>query len=115
MPGTDREIHSWPVWNNGYVAKFTKGCHCFCTDCNYTVSITAIDSGYYVLTGKRSDTVERLKTGEVYDAVLGNSVVCYEYEVKDKDADLRVRMNVFSGEPDIFVAENKNGSLPNYL
>ena len=58
MPGTDKTNHVWPVWENGYVAKFDEHCECFCTDCNYTTIITAKDSGKYTLLAKTSGVVE---------------------------------------------------------
>lgn len=81
MPGTDRLIHSWPAWDNGYIAKFTKGCDCFCTNCNYTTSITATDAGYYTVSAKRSGSIEKIGDTDVYDTVLRFATVCYDYNV----------------------------------
>lgn len=90
MPGTDRLVHSWPAWDNGYVAKFTRGCDCFCVDCNYTTSLTAIDAGYYSIVAKISGTIEEISTDDVYDTVLRFGTVCYEYFVRNPEEDFRV-------------------------
>jgi hypothetical protein len=79
MPGTDRQLHSWPAWNNGYVAKFDSHCECFCMNCNYTTLISAETAGYYTVMGKMSGSVETIGQEEVYDTVLRFARVCYDY------------------------------------
>lgn len=112
MPGTDRQIHSWPAWNNGYVAKFERNCHCFCTDCFYTTVIMADTAGYYTVMAKTSGAVETIHEEWVYDTVIRYRQVCYNFHVADPHADLRVKMQVYSGEPDFYVHP---GSKPNAL
>lgn len=115
MPGTDWLIHSWPAWNNGYVAKFTKGCDCFCTDCNYTTLLSADNAGYYSIVGKTSGSIEVIGKEEVFDTVLRFATVCYDYFVNDPEVDLRIWMQVYGGEPDLYVSENQNDTIPAFL
>jgi hypothetical protein len=111
-PGTDRRRHSWPCWNNGYVSRFEPGCDCFCTNCNYTAMIQADTEGYYTIRAKTSETVESIKNTELYDNVFRWRNNCYDYYVASPIEDLRVKMKVYSGDPDLFIHPKE---LPLYL
>lgn len=111
-PGTDRRTHAWPAWNNGFVSRFEPGCDCFCVNCNYTAMIQADTAGYYTIIAKTSKVVESIKTGEIYDNVFRWRNNCYDYYVKDPNMDLRIKMKVYSGDPDLYVHPK---ILPQYL
>jgi hypothetical protein len=102
-PGTDRRKHSWPAWNNGYVSRFEPGCDCFCTNCNYTAMVQADTPGYYTIVGKTSSTIEKISGEELYDNVFMHRNNCYEYYVSNPDMDMRVKMKVYSGDPDLYI------------
>ena len=102
-PGTDRRRHSWPAWNNGFVSRFEPGCDCFCTNCNYTAMIQADTEGYYTITAKTSKVIETIKNGEIYDTVFRWRNNCYDFYVSDPKMDLRIKMKVYSGDPDLYI------------
>ena len=41
--------------------------------------------------------------GVMYDSVLNFHTQCYEYKVTDGDKDLRIKVESYSGDPDIYV------------
>ena len=88
MPGTDRLPHSFPAWDNGYIARFQKYCDCFCSNCNYTTLLIAETPGYYSITAKSSGAIQSIDEDDVYDAVVRFGLICYEYYVSDPDVDL---------------------------
>ena len=102
-PGTDRRRHSWPAWNNGYVSRFEPGWDWFWVNWNYTSLVRAETPGYYTVTAKHSKVIEEIKTGEVYDNVFRWRNNWYKYYVKDPYNDFRVKLKVYSGDPDIYV------------
>lgn len=44
-----------------------------------------------------------IQTGEVYDNVFKGRANCYNYYVSDPRFDLRIKMKVYSGDPDLYV------------
>lgn len=44
-----------------------------------------------------------IQTGEVYDNVFKGRANCYNYYVSDPRFDLRVKMKVYSGDPDLYI------------
>ena len=114
MPSTDKLSNSWPAWDNGYVAKFDKDSINFCTGCNYTTLIEAdFESGNITLSGKTSGAIEKISPGVgIYDTTLKYKKVCYEYFVADPDIDLKIKLKVYSGEPDVLANPSK---IPNSL
>lgn len=53
-----------------------------------------------------------IQNEDIFDAVVWFGLICYEYYVSDPEVDLRAWIQVFSGEPDIFVVENKDDVIP---
>jgi len=109
VPDTHRALILTPAWENGYVGKFYKNCYCFCTGCNYTILISAKSEGYISIGGKVQGKYTDLKTypgGEIYDAVRFWGTECYNYTVSDPEKDVLIKLQTFSGQPDIYVNPN---------
>jgi len=106
VPDTGRALILAPAWENGYIGKFYKGCYCFCTGCNYTMLISSKSEGYISIGGKVKGQSVDLKTypgGIIYDAVRFWGTECYSYKVTDADKDLSIKLQVYSGNPDLYV------------
>lgn len=105
LPSSGNSLFLRAAWENGYVGKFTSDCFCFCINCNYTVLVSAEHAGYITLGAKVSGSVVDLTSlnGEVYDSVLYYHYQWYSYQVTHEDKDLRIRLDSYSGNPDIFV------------
>jgi hypothetical protein len=106
VPDSHRALIMAPAWENGYIGKFYKHCFCFCTGCNYTILVSSKSEGYINIGGKTSGDYVDLKTypgGEIYDAVPWWGVNCYNYSVSDKDKDFSVKLQAYTGNPDIYV------------
>ena len=65
--------------------------------------LQAKTAGYYVVEAQTSDAVMDLKSEPTYGAILKNTKLCYRYYVKEPDNDLRVMMNQYSGETDLYI------------
>ena len=106
VPDTSKAIKLESAWENGYIGLFKKHCFCFCTNCNYTVLITAKESGYITIGAKTSNSFVDLKSfpgGTTYDTVYFWGTTCYKYMVTDGDKDFRIRLESYSGNPDAYV------------
>jgi len=105
LPTSENALYLRPAWENGYVGKFTDDCSCFCRGCNYTVLISTEKEGYISVQASTSGQVIDLReeTAEVYDSVMFMHVQCYNYRVRDEIQDLRVKLEVFAGDPNVYV------------
>lgn len=115
LPSTDNALYLRPAWENGYVGKFDDDClNCFCKGCNYTTLISSVEAGYITVRSKVSGSLIDLSSsnGEIYDSVVYKHKQCYSYLVTNEDKDLRVKLESYSGDPDIYVNPL---SLPNLI
>ena len=114
VPTSENALYLRPAWENGYVGKFTDDCSCFCRGCNYTVLISTEKEGYISVQASVSGQVIELResegAAEVYDSVMFMHVQCYNYGVRDAAQDLRVKLEVFAGDPNVYV--NPGGRAP---
>jgi hypothetical protein len=95
-----------PAWENGYIAKFYKHCYCFCQNCNYTILVTSKHDGYITLGGKSSLSYVDLNTypnHEIYDAAPWYGMNCYNYTVTDETKDVTFKLDVYTGNPDLYI------------
>jgi hypothetical protein len=72
VPSTSRALFLAPAWENGYVAKFFRNCYCFCTNCSYTVLVSAKSEGYISIGASVQGETVDLRTypgGVIFDAV----------------------------------------------
>lgn len=65
--------------------------------------IQADSEGYYTIIAKTSKVIEQIKNNEIYDTVFRMRNNCYEYYVSDPHNDLKIKMKVYSGDPDLFI------------
>ena len=105
LPTSDNALYLRPAWENGYVGKFTEDCFCFCRGCNYTILVSARSKGYITVGAKVSGMIVDISSsdGVMYDSVLMWHAQCYSYKVTNKNKDLRIRVDSFSGDPDVYV------------
>lgn len=109
VPDTAKALILAPAWENGYIGRFFKHCYCFCTNCSYTVLVSAKSEGYISLGAKISGEIQDLKTypgGVAYDSVRFWDLSCYNYTVTDADKDFSIKLQSFAGNPDIYVNPN---------
>ena len=117
VPDTHRALILSPAWENGYMGKFYRGCYCFCTGCNYTILISSKSDGYISIGGKTEGDYTDLNTytgGVIYDAVPWWKINCYNYTVSNPDKPLSVKLQVYAGNPDIYVNPNVPLVMSNY-
>mmetsp|Transcript_13172 Transcript_13172/g.20499 ORF Transcript_13172/g.20499 Transcript_13172/m.20499 type:complete len:307 (+) Transcript_13172:802-1722(+) len=106
VPDTSKALLLNPAWENGYVGKFHKGSSFFCVGCNYTVLVTSRSEGYINLGAAANAEYIDLNSyagGETYDAIDFWGTQCYTYMVTDPSQDFSVKIQSFSGNPDVFV------------
>jgi len=89
----------------GYSYKSYKNESEFCIDCDlYAVVISEEKSNYTLLaTTSESAILIPENNQPIIDSVKENTKNCYLYNVKYSSHDFIVRLNVFSGNPDIYV------------
>lgn len=117
VPDTSRALILAPAWENGYIGRFYKHCYCFCTNCTYTVLVSSKSAGYITLGAKISGDVVDLKSypdGVAYDAVRFWGLQCYNYTVSDATQDFSVKLESYSGNPDVYINPNTTIDLQNY-
>ena len=106
IPESDNAIYLRPAWENSIVGKFYPFCDCFCYGCNYTVLTTSENAGYITFSVKIDNKTKPIypsSNGVVFDSVYMNTHQCYSYNVTDPDKDFRIRLDSFSGDPDVYV------------
>jgi len=106
VPDTSYALIMMAAWENGYVSKFYKNCYCYCTNCTYTVLVSSKSEGYISLGSKLQGNYVDLRSypgGVIYDAVRFWDIQCYNYTVSNPDKDFIIKLQTFSGSPDIFV------------
>ena len=106
VPDTSRALILAPAWENGYVGRFYKHCYCFCTNCNYTVLVSSKSDGYITLGAKYPGEPTDLKTypdETAYGTVRFWGSQCYNYTVTDATKDLSVKVESYSGDPDVYI------------
>ena len=65
--------------------------------------LQADTEGYYTITAKTSSAIEIINSVETYDTFFKSLNNCYNYYVRDPHFDLRVRMKVYGGNPDLYI------------
>ena len=105
VPDSHQALILAPAWENGYIGKFYKHCFCFCTNCNYTILVSSKTEGYINLGGKTTNSTVDLNSygGEIFDAVPWWGINCYSYLVSDATKDFKVKLQAYTGDPDIYV------------
>lgn len=106
VPDTSQALILAPAWENGYVAKFERNCHCFCTGCNYTLLVSSKSEGYINIGGKLSESLVNLNQypgGVLYDVVRAWDLECYSYKVSDPEKDLILSVQEYSGQVAILI------------
>jgi len=106
VPDTSQALILAPAWENGYIGKFYRGCYCFCTGCNYTLLVSSKTEGYIQLGAKISGwtiDLDSFPARETFDAVGFWGLQCYSTRVKDREHDLVVTLQTYSGKPQLYV------------
>ena len=93
-----------PVFG-GYVFKAKKGTYDFCFDCDYVIIIKSFETTEFNFAAFTSNEIQEItaQSNSVIDVIESYYRNCYFYEVKTNNSNLIVSLQVFSGNPDIYV------------
>lgn len=70
----------------------------WCTNCNVTIMVDVGDSGRYFIFARTDSAVSRLFEGKKVDDLLyPGEILCYLYEVSDKNSTVEFRLQLYSG------------------
>lgn len=78
----------------------------FCKDCNFVISVFAKQTSTFLITAQNEQFLEVLQPGvPVHGIVSGNTIDSYMFTL-DSTNDIEIRMQVYSGDADLFIDTN---------
>lgn len=104
-PSTNTGKFFRAAWQNGYVGKIERTSATWCLGCNMTLLVASEDvDGKIRISASTSKKDKRITEGvPMYDLVLSGDSTCYIFDLQKKEEDLRINLQPFSGDPDIYV------------
>ena len=113
-PSTNKGKFFRAAWQNGYVGKIERSSATWCLGCNMTLLVASEDVNGKIRISASTSKIDKVLTDGVpiFDMVLSGEATCYTFDLKKKEEDLRINLQPFSGDPDIYVHA---GEKPVYL